>query len=86
MSIGIAIGVSLGVPIGLSLGMIAIGPMIGITIGIGIGTYMEKKHNQNPLPISTENEKKNEKAILALLGIFLIVLLVFVALMKSQII
>jgi hypothetical protein len=86
LSIGIAIGVSLGVPIGLSLGMIVIGPMIGIAIGIGIGTYMEKKHNPNPLPISAEDEKKNEKAILALFGIFLIVLLVFVALMKYQII
>ncbi|WP_319508975.1 hypothetical protein [uncultured Methanolobus sp.] len=80
IAIGMAIGIPLGIPIGLLLGMIAIGPAIGVAIGVGIGTYLEKKHNPNPLPMTIEEEKQRKKILLALGGIFLLGLFAFVAL------
>ena len=80
MAIGMVIGLPLGIPIGLLLGMIAIGPVIGVALGAGIGTYLEKKHNPNPLPLTPEEESRRKKIILALSGIFLLGVLAFVAL------
>ncbi|WP_406660149.1 hypothetical protein V7O66_09860 [Methanolobus sp. ZRKC3] len=80
MGLGIAIGLPLGIPIGLLLGMIAIGPVIGVVIGLGIGTYMEKKHNPNPLPLAAEEEERRKKIMMALGAFFLLGVLAFVAL------
>ncbi|KXS44590.1 MAG: hypothetical protein AWU59_406 [Methanolobus sp. T82-4] len=72
MAVGIAIGLPLGIPIGLLLGMIAIGPAIGVALGVAIGTYLEKKYNPDPLPVSPEDESKRKKIILVLGVIFLL--------------
>ncbi|WP_319508769.1 hypothetical protein [uncultured Methanolobus sp.] len=84
IAVGMVIGIPLGIPIGLLLGMIAIGPAIGVAIGVGIGTYLEKKYNPNPLPMTVEEEKQRKKILLALGGIFLLGILAFIALIMMM--
>ncbi len=49
-------GIPIGIPIALVLGNIALGPAIGAGIGLVIGTFMEKRNNPNPRPLTKKEE------------------------------
>ncbi|SFM47472.1 hypothetical protein [Methanolobus profundi] len=80
IAIGMLIGLPLGIPIGIAMGIMAIGPAIGLALGLGIGTYLEKKHNPNPLPMTPEEEDQRRKILAVLAGVFLLGILMFIAL------
>ncbi|WP_292470063.1 hypothetical protein [Methanolobus sp.] len=84
IAIGMLMGLPMGIPIGIVSGMIAIGPAIGIILGVGIGTYLEKKYNPNPLPMTPEEETQRKKVTLALGGIFLLGILMFIVLLMMS--
>ena len=81
MAMGMVIGLPLGIPIGIVIGMIAIGPAIGLALGTAIGTILEKRYNPEPLPLSQEQEAQRKKVILALGGIFLLGMIMFILLL-----
>lgn len=81
MARGMILGLPLGIPVGILIGMIAVGPAIGLALGAGIGAYLERKYNPDPLPMTPEEEAQRKKVLIALSGIFLLGIIMFVALL-----
>ncbi|WP_340819634.1 hypothetical protein [Methanolobus sp. WCC4] len=83
MARGMIMGLPLGIPIGIILEMIAIGPAIGLGLGVGIGAYLERRYNPDPLPMTPEEEAQRKKVLMALSGIFLLGIIMFIILLMS---
>ncbi len=61
IEMGITIGLPMGVPIGLLLGSIALGFVLGLAVGLSMGVAMEKIYNKNPIPLATEEKRRQKK-------------------------
>ena len=86
MGIGVAIFSGFGIPLSIATenpGFIGIGPALGVAIGVAIGSSIEAKHKEEGRirPLTDEEKRKRQYAVLAGIAILTLGLIMFILLL-----